>query len=181
MRNPLLKICILLLLVSASSIAQNKRPITACNQATFNAFKPLPKLEYECPDDPNDSDDKILKLPERLTAIRAVVNKFEGFTNAAWWQANVDDLNACKVHGSVGEFTVDEKEKWKSGDYASDLFGNHQVRLALITDRAKCFGEPYAKTQISSPLMQRTLLLVKINSDLHNVKAWEDVNQERRS
>jgi len=45
MRNPLLKICILLFLVSATSIAQNKRPITACNQATFKAFRPLPKLE----------------------------------------------------------------------------------------------------------------------------------------
>ena len=101
----------------------------------------MPKLEYECPDDPNDSDDKILKLPERLTAIRGVLNKLEGFTNAAWWQANVDDLNACKVHGSVGEFTVDEKEKWKSGDYAFDLFGNHQVRLSLITD--PCYQSGY--------------------------------------
>jgi hypothetical protein len=134
MNNPLLRICILLLVASANSFAQKTKPITPCNQTTFAAFKPLPKLEYECPEGANDSDDKILKLPERLAAIRGLAKELEGFTNAAWWQAEIDDLNACKVHGSAGELTAEEKEGWKRGDYSFDLFGNHEFRLALIAD-----------------------------------------------
>lgn len=109
-------------MVQASSFAQKTKPITACKQTTFAAFKPLPKLKYECPEGLNDSDAKILKLPERTRAIRELVKELEAFTDAAWWQAQVDDLNACKVHGSAGELTDDEKQDWKRGDYSFDLF-----------------------------------------------------------
>jgi hypothetical protein len=142
MNNPLLKVCLLLLVVSASSFAQKTNPITACKQSTFAAFKPLPKMEYDCPEGLIDSDDKILKLPERLAAIRGLVKELEGFTNAAWWQAEIDDLNACKVHGSAGELTDDEKQDWKRGDYSFDLFGNHEFRLALIAD--PCYQTGYS-------------------------------------
>ena len=142
MNNPLFRICILLLVVPASSFAQKTKPITACKQSTFAAFKPLPKMEYDCPEGANDSDDKILKLPARLAAIRGLVKELEGFTNAAWWQAEIDDLNACKVHGSAGELTAEEKEGWKRGDYSFDLFGNHEFRLALIAD--PCYQTGYS-------------------------------------
>ena len=142
MNNPLSKICILLLVVSASSFAQKTKPIPACKQLTFAASKPLPKLEYDCPEGPTDSDDKILKLPERLKAIQGVVKELEGFTNAAWWQADINDLNACKIHGGAGELTGEEREKWKDGDYGFDLFGNHQMRLAMITD--PCYQSGYS-------------------------------------
>jgi hypothetical protein len=29
--------------------AQAKKPVPVCTQAAFAAFKPLPRLEYECP------------------------------------------------------------------------------------------------------------------------------------
>jgi hypothetical protein len=141
MNSHLLKVCILLLVVSASSFAQKTKPITDCKQSTFAAFKPLPKLEYDCADGANDSDDKILKLPERLAAIRGLVKELEGFTNMAWWQASVDDMNACKLHGSAGELTDDEKQDWKRGAYSFDLFGNHEFRLALIAD--PCYQTGY--------------------------------------
>lgn len=141
MNNTLLRICILLLAVSPGSFAQKKQPITACKQQTFAAFKPLPKMEYDCPEGTNDSDDKILKLPARLAAIRGVVKELEGFTNAAWWLAAADDLNACGVHGSAGEFTDEERDKWKDGDYSFDLFGNHQMRLVLVPD--PCYQSGY--------------------------------------
>jgi hypothetical protein len=121
------------LMTGGNAVAQ-KKPVPVCTQATFAVHKPLPKLEYECPESLVDSDDKILKVPERLAAIRGVVRELATFTNAAWWQANVDDLNACGVHGSVGELTGEEKDKWKRGDYSFDLVGNHQMRLALILD-----------------------------------------------
>ena len=142
MNNPLLKVCILLLVVSGSSFAQKTKPLPTCKQSTFTAFKPLPKMEYACSEGANDSDDKILKLPERLAAIRGLVKELEGFTNVAWWQANVDDLNACKVHGGAGELTDDEKQDWKRGDYSFDLFGNHEFRLALIAD--PCYQTGYS-------------------------------------
>jgi hypothetical protein len=141
MSNPLLRICILLLVASVSSFAQKTKQITTCTQTTFAAFQRLPKMEYDCPEGPNESDDKILKLPERLAAIRSVMKELNAFTNAAWWQANVDDLNACGVHGSAGQFTDEEKEKWKDGDYSFDLFGNRQIRLALIPD--PCYQTGY--------------------------------------
>ena len=142
MNNHLLKICVLLLMVSATSFAQKTKPLPACKQSTFAAFKPLPKMEYDCPEGTNDSDDKILKLPERLAAIRGLVKELEGFTNAAWWQADINDLNACKVHGSAGDLTDDEKQDWKRGDYSFDLFGNHEFRLALIAD--PCYQTGYS-------------------------------------
>jgi len=129
------------LLAGANVLAQKEKPPPACKQSTFVAFKPLPKMEYNCPGGLIDSDDKILKLPERLTAIRGLVKELEGFTNWAWWQANVDDLNSCKVHGSAGELTDEEKQEWKRGDYNFDLLGNHDFRLALIAD--PCYQTGY--------------------------------------
>lgn len=132
----------ILLLAGGNVLSQKEKPIPACKQLTFAAFKPLPKMEYDCPEGLIDSDDKILKLPERTKAIGGIVEELGAFTNAAWWQATVDDLNACAVHGSAGEFTGDEKEKWKSGDYSFDLFGNHEFRLALIAD--PCYQTGYS-------------------------------------
>lgn len=130
-----------LLVTWVNASAQKERPIPTCTQQTFAAFKPLPKLEYDCAQAVNDSDDAILQVPERLAAIRGMMKQLEAFTNAAWWRTAVDDLNACRVHGSAGEFTNEEKEKWKSGDYSFDLFGNHQLRLALIPD--PCYQTGY--------------------------------------
>lgn len=146
MKNPLLRICILLLVVSANSFAQKTRPIAACKQQAFAAFKPLPKMEYDCPEGLNESDDKILKLPERTRAIRGVVKELEAFTNPAWWHADVDDLNACKVHGSPGALTEEEKQKWKGLEYSFDLVGDRQFRLALLAD--PCYQAAYSGSNV---------------------------------
>jgi len=123
-----------LLAVAVDAVAQNEKPAPPCTEKAFAALKSLPKLEYECPEGLNDSDDKILKLTGRLSAIRGLMRELAGFTNADWWQASVDELNACQTHGSAGELTEEEKESWKRGNYSFDLFGNNQMRLALITD-----------------------------------------------
>jgi len=131
----------LLLTAGITANGQKENLIPACRQTTFAAFKPLPKLEYDCPENLTESDDKMLQLPERLAAMGKVVRKLEAFTDAAWWQANVDDLNACKVHGRAGELTDEEKQEWKRRDYSFDLLGNHQMRLVLITD--PCYQNGY--------------------------------------
>ncbi len=133
---------LVILLSTVSSFAQKEKFVPACRDATFAAFKPLPKLEYECPDDPNDSDDKILRLPPRQRAIRELMQSLEQFTNSSWWQASVDELNACKIHGKAGALTDDEKQEWRRGDYSFDLSGNNEMRLALIAD--PCYQTGYS-------------------------------------
>lgn len=124
----------LLLTLTFDANGQTEKPVPACSEKTFAALKQLPKLEYECPEGLIDSHDKILRLPARLSAIRGLIRELVGFTNAGWWQASVDELNACRTHGSAGELTGEEKESWKSGNYSFDLFGNNEMRLALIND-----------------------------------------------
>jgi len=131
------------LLIAAVSVFAQKHPTAqVCRPATFAVFKRLPKLQYECPEDPNDSDEKILKSPARMAAIRKLESALQLFTGAAWWIANVDDLNACEIHGRAGNLTDEEKEKVKQGDYSFQLFGNHQIRLVLLAD--PCYLTGYA-------------------------------------
>jgi hypothetical protein len=128
-------------ITAVNVLAQKDKPVPACSQATFAASRPLPKLEYDCPQGQADSDDKILNLPERLAAVRGVVRNLEAFTKPAWWQASTDELNACKVHGSAGPLTDEEKQEWKRGDYNFDLYGNQRMRLLQITD--PCYANGY--------------------------------------
>ncbi len=139
---PFLNSCIFLLIVSLSVFAQKHPTVQVCRSATFAVFKRLPKLQYECPEDPNDSDEKILKLPARMAAIRELERALQLFTGTAWWSANVDDLSACEIHGRVGKLTDEEKDKVKDGDFAFQLFGNHQMRLVLLAD--SCYLTGYA-------------------------------------
>lgn len=128
--------------LSVTVLAQNKKPVPVCRQSSFAALKPWPKLEYECPEGLNDYDEKILKLPARLAALRGIEKELAEFSNAAWWQAETDELNACGLHGSAGELTEEEKDKWKQGDYTLTLMGNHEMRLALLDD--PCYQTGYA-------------------------------------
>ena len=86
---------------SFSSFAQNKKAIPVCRQAALAALKPLPELSYECRESVDDSDENILKWPERVEAIQEYANQLESFTDAAWWQTDVDDLNACDFRGKA--------------------------------------------------------------------------------
>ena len=131
------------LLIAALSVFAQKHPtVQVCKPATFAVFRRLPKLQYECPENPNDSDEKILKLPARTAAIRKLKRALQLFTGAAWWNANIDDLNACEIHGNAGNLTDEEKEKVKQGDYGFQLFGNHQMRLVVLAD--PCYQTGYA-------------------------------------
>ena len=114
--------------------AQKGAPTLVCRQDVYAALKPLPKLVYDCPEGLIDSDDKLLKLPERRSAINELVDKLKAFNDPQWWQTRVDDLNVCDFRGSPGPLTAEEKDKLQSGDYQFQLFGNKQLRLVLISD-----------------------------------------------
>lgn len=133
---------LMLLVPTLHTFAQKVKPAPVCRPAAMAAFKPLPKLEYACPDGLIDSDDQILNLPARIGAMRNLVTSLQSFADAKWWQANVEDLNACEIHGRVGELTNEENEKAKQGDYSFQLFGNHQIRLVLLAD--PCYQTGYA-------------------------------------
>ena len=135
MKIPRLALAILasLLLFTATITAQKEKPVPACTQKAFAAAKPFPKLAYDCPEG-NDFDDKILKLPQRLSSLRRVMNRLEQFTNPVWWEVDVDELNACSVHKKIGQLTDEEKNSWRQGDYATNLSGNHEMRLILLDD-----------------------------------------------
>jgi hypothetical protein len=132
----------LIAVISGGASAQKEKPVPACTQTTFAAFRALPKLEYECPEGGTDSDDKILKLPRRRSAIANLIKELAQFSNAGWWQASVDELNACGIHGSAGELSEDEKQRWRDGDFSFNLFGNHEVRLTLLDD--PCYQTGFA-------------------------------------
>jgi hypothetical protein len=131
--NKTLVVLALMMCACELAAAQSQKLVPNCMQTPFDARKTFPKLEYDCPEG-NDYDDKILKLPQRLSAIRVVIKELETFTSPAWWESSVDELNACSLHKSVGALTAEEKESWLRGDNFIDLIGNKQMRVVLIAD-----------------------------------------------
>ena len=103
---------------------------------------PCRNLNTNVPRVQADYGEEILKLPARLAAIHQLERSLESLTSAAWWNANVDDLNSCEIHGSVGKLTDEEKQKVSDNDYDLKIFGNHQIRLAVLAD--PCFATGYS-------------------------------------
>ena len=130
----------LLALLSVPCAAQKQR-LPVCSQTTFAAFRKLPKLSYQCPQGFDEWDEKILKVPERIAELNRLAGELESFTDAAWWQARVEDLNACEMHGEAGDLDAEEKASLTRGDYPISLFGNQSLRLIMVTD--PCFQTGY--------------------------------------
>jgi len=75
MKGVLTKVAVLLVLLGVGSnkaFTQTRKSVAYCKQTVFSAFKPLPKMAYDCPAGLIDSDHKILKLPERIAALNEV-------------------------------------------------------------------------------------------------------------
>ena len=138
--NNAITLLLLFVLTSFPCLGQTK-PLSSCKQAVFTAFKPLPELKYGCPEGLNDSDYKILHLPERTTAIENLEQDLTSFADANWWLATVAELDTCEIHGRAGELTREEQEKLNDRDYWLRLFGDHQVRLVLTAD--PCYQTGY--------------------------------------
>jgi hypothetical protein len=130
----------LVLVSSGAALAQRNRP-AFCSQAAFAAYKALPQLEYECPEE-GYADAALMKLPARLAAIRLVEKALGTFDRAAWWNADADELNYCEIHGRAGRLTTEEKQKLTDGDYDLKVFGNRQMRLIMLRD--PCYATEYS-------------------------------------
>jgi len=127
------------LIVGSTSVAYSQ--IAVCSRSTFAAAKAFPKIEYDCPEDLNEWTDALLKLPARRTAVSQAARELGSFTEAAWWNADVRELNMCDLHGKSGPLSTDERKRFKDGDFHFPLLGNHQMRLVLIDD--PCYQKGY--------------------------------------
>ncbi len=84
----------------------------------------LPELTYQCPADiTDDYDERILKIPERITALNRLMHELESFIDAPSWNSTVSNLNACYVRGHEGELDEEETEKYRSPTYQARLLG----------------------------------------------------------
>jgi hypothetical protein len=107
----------------------------------FATLKPRPELSYQCNEQLNDYDEKILKLPERVAAIKSLMTELASFNDAAWWSADPVDLSVCDYAGKAGALTRDQRRSLMIGEYVFWLFGNDRIRLVLIPD--PCYQTEY--------------------------------------
>jgi hypothetical protein len=142
MRVPLILLTVVLLLsVSGPVYTQRSKTPLVCKTATLAALKTRPELSYQCDDRLNDYDEKILKLPARVAAIKSLVTELSSFTEPAWWAADVVDLGVCDYTGKAGTLTRDQRQSFVAGEYLFWLFGNDRIRLVLIPD--PCYQREY--------------------------------------
>jgi len=143
MRDPLRHATVaifLLLTVTNFSFAQRK-PALVCKRPVLAALKPIPELSYPCDEQLNDYDEKTLKLPARLAAIKTLMSQLSSFNDSIWWVTDVVDLGVCDYTKKPGVLTQDQRHSFLGGDYLFWLFGNDHIRLALIPD--PCYQTEY--------------------------------------
>ncbi len=136
--------CSLLFLILNLSIptAGQRRSVTlVCKRPALAALKSMPALVYPCDEEANDWDEKILKRPARLEAIKSLTNTLSSFTDAAWWTTDTVDLNVCDFNKQPGVLTSDQRHDFTNGEYPFWLFGNDRIRLVLIPD--PCYQTQY--------------------------------------
>src|SRR6185295_14768113 len=90
-----LLLSVIVSLASNDSLGQRPKTPLVCTQSALAALKPMPELSYPCDGEPNDFDEKILKLPARVTAIKTLSAQLSSFIDAAWWTTSTQDLNVC--------------------------------------------------------------------------------------
>ena len=123
------------------SFAQRWRPALVCKRQVLATLKPMPKLSYQCNEQLNDYDEKVLKLPERVAAIKTLMTELASLNDAAWWSADTVDLSVCDFAEAPGTLTGDQRRSFLNGEYLFWLFGNGRIRLVLIPD--PCFQTEY--------------------------------------
>jgi hypothetical protein len=130
---------LILVLLVGPAVAQRK-PVAACKKTAAAALKPKPQFDYPCGE--NDFDEKLLKTPERLAALKGLMTELSGLSGAEWWQTSVEDLNTCDFkEGAPGALTAEERRQFADGEYRFWLFGDQQIRLLLIPD--PCYQTEY--------------------------------------
>jgi hypothetical protein len=145
MRNPLrhvtIAVAILLITINLSFAQRRSKPPLVCKRQALAAMEPKPELSYQCDEQLSDYDEKTLKLPARLAAIKTLMSQLSSFSNPAWWAADIVDLGVCDYAKKTGPLTPDQRHGFLGDDYLFWLFGNDHIRLALIPD--PCYQTEY--------------------------------------
>jgi hypothetical protein len=130
----LLAICLVILAAAANSFAQKRAVVSVCKRQVLLALKDLPEMKYQCRVGVDETDEAILKWPERIQAMKTLMEQLASLTDTSWWQAEVSDLEACHLRRKPGVLSKEERETLADGDYHHLLLGNHQVRLVIVPD-----------------------------------------------
>lgn len=137
----ILLFCLVTNLYSSELLGQRRSAALVCKQPAFAALKPMPQLDYPCEAEANDSDEKILKRPERIEAIKTLIDELSSFTDEAWWTTSTRDLSVCDFAQKPGMLSSDQRHSFADGEYVVWLFGNERIRLVLIPD--PCYQTGY--------------------------------------
>ncbi len=122
-------------------IGLSQDPPRVCKKSAMAAWKPFPTLRYSCKGAKDEWDEKVLKLPARISALKIVATQLEALNTPAWWQTAVDDLTLCDFRRNPGMFSAAEQEKFDS-NYVIKLLGNNHLRLVLLPD--PCYQTEYS-------------------------------------
>ena len=118
MHRPLTSLLLVLMGLSVS-FAQRSNQALVCKRPVLTALKPMPKLSYQCNEQLNDYDEKILKLPERVAAVKTLMSELSSFNDAAWWSVDPVDLSVCDFTEAVGTLTRDQRQRFTTGEYGA--------------------------------------------------------------
>ena len=69
-----------------------------------------------------------------------LLSQLEALNSPGWWEAATDDLNICDFRRKPGVLSQPEAERFGT-NYASPLFGDSHIRLAVLPD--PCFQTQY--------------------------------------
>lgn len=141
LRHVTFAVAVLLATINFSFAQRRSQPVLVCKPAALAALKPIPELSYECDDRLSDYDEKTLKLPARLAAIKSLMSQLSSFSDPAWWNTDIVDLGVCDYTKKPGRLTPNERRGFLGDDYLFRLFGNDHIRLALISD--PCYQTEY--------------------------------------
>jgi hypothetical protein len=174
LRRAIVAIVFLLTLLNASFAQRRSKPVLVCNRPALAALKPIPELSYPCDDQLSDYDEKTLTLPARLTAIKNLMSQLSSFSDPAWWTTDIVDLGVCDYTKKPGPLTSDQRKSFLQGDYLFWLFGNDQIRLALIPD--PCYQTEYGGSNAFVLFRNRNRVIVTQVLDGYFSRADNSVN-----
>ena len=133
---------LLIIVISVPSFSgQKSKPTLVCKKATLASVKKRPELSYTCDEQVAEWDEKVLKLPARISALKSLVTELSSFNDDAWWTADAVELGVCDYAQQAGILNADQSREFLNGEYPFWLFGNDRIRLVLIPD--PCYQTGY--------------------------------------
>src|SRR5678809_305371 len=101
-------IVLVLITINFAFAQRRSKPALVCKRQVLAALKRIPELSYPCDEQLNDYDEKTLKLPARLSAIKTLMSQLSSFSDPAWWATDIVDLGVCDYTQKPGRLTRDQ-------------------------------------------------------------------------